>query len=120
MAQHVLDTISEIDKSRTILVLGNQAKEVKKALSTNKSTKFVTQRKQLGTGHALSVALSDKKFLLKKYEYVLVIPGDVPLIEESTLLQLVDSVKDSKAAIGFVVSNVSDPFGYGRGVGFTI
>ena len=49
MAQHALDTISEIKKSRTILVLGNQAKEVKKVLSTSKSTKFVTQRKQLGT-----------------------------------------------------------------------
>ena len=43
MAQHALDTISEIKKSRTILVLGNQAKEVKKVLSTSKSTKFVTQ-----------------------------------------------------------------------------
>jgi len=29
MAQHILDTISGIEKSRSILVVGNQAKEVK-------------------------------------------------------------------------------------------
>ena len=93
-------------------VIGHKHKEVEQYVADGAQT--IIQEEQLGTGHALSVVLSDKKFLLKKYEYVLVIPGDVPLIEESTLLQLVDSVKDSNAAIGFVVSNVSDPFGYGR------
>ena len=57
MAQHALDTISGIEKSRAILVLGNQAKEVKKALNTKKNTKTVTQRKQLGTAHAVKMAL---------------------------------------------------------------
>ena len=41
MAQHALDTISEIEKTRTILVLGSQAKEVKKALNASKRTKIV-------------------------------------------------------------------------------
>ena len=41
MVQRVLDTVAEIDKSRAILVLGDQAKEVKKALNINKNTKVV-------------------------------------------------------------------------------
>ena len=76
MAQHALDTISEIDKSRTILVLGNQAKEVKKALSTSKSTKFVSQRKQLGTAHAVKMALPK----LRPSSVMVVLYGDVPLV----------------------------------------
>ena len=68
----------------------------------------------MGTGHALSVVFSDKKFLSQEYDYVLVLPGDVPLIEEESLSGLVEKVANANATIGFIVASVSDPFGYGR------
>ena len=58
MAQHILDTISGIEKSRPILVVGDQAKEVKNSLQFKRNTKIVTQRKQLGTAHAVKTALA--------------------------------------------------------------
>ena len=92
MAQHALDTISEIEKTRTILVLGSQAKEVKKALNTSKRTKIVTQRKQLGTAHAVKMALPQ----LRPSSVMVVLYGDVPLIEAGSLKNLIKSAeKDS-------------------------
>ena len=108
MAQHALDTISEIKKSRTILVLGNQAKEVKKALSTSKSTKFVTQRKQLGTAHAVKMALPK----LRPSSVMVVLYGDVPLVEGRSLKKLIKSAeKGSLALLTFIKES---PQGYGR------
>ena len=61
MAQHILDTISGIEKSRPILVVGDQAKEVKNSLQFKRNTKIVTQRKQLGTAHAVKDCPSPAK-----------------------------------------------------------
>ena len=108
MAQHALDTISEIKKSRTILVLGNQAKEVKKVLSTSKSTKFVTQRRQLGTAHAVKMALPK----LRPSSVMVVLYGDVPLVEGKSLKKLIKSAeKGSLALLTFIKES---PQGYGR------
>jgi len=108
MAQHSLDTISEIEKSRTILVLGNQGREVKKALSTSKSTKFVTQRKQLGTAHAVKMALPK----LRPSSVMVVLYGDVPLVEGKSLKKLIKSAeKGSLALLTFIKES---PQGYGR------
>ena len=108
MAQHALDTISEIEKTRTILVLGSQAKEVKKALNASKRTKIVTQRKQLGTAHAVKIALPQ----LRPSSVMVVLYGDVPLIEAGSLKKLIKSAeKDSLAILTFIKEN---PQGYGR------
>ncbi|MEC7865294.1 MAG: bifunctional UDP-N-acetylglucosamine diphosphorylase/glucosamine-1-phosphate N-acetyltransferase GlmU [Pseudomonadota bacterium] len=108
MAQHALDTISEIEKTRTILVLGSQAKEVKKALNASKRTKIVTQRKQLGTAHAVKIALPQ----LRPSSVMVVLYGDVPLIEARSLKKLIKSAeKDSLAILTFIKEN---PQGYGR------
>ena len=108
MAQHALDTISEIEKSRTILVLGKQAKEVKKVLSTSKSTKFVTQRRQLGTAHAVKMALPK----LRPSSVMVVLYGDVPLVEGKSLKKLIKSAeKGSLALLTFIKER---PQGYGR------
>ena len=63
----------------------------------------IIQEQQLGTGHALLVVFNDQGFLSKAYDYVLVIPGDVPLMEEETLNRLVSNVVAHEATIGFIV-----------------
>ena len=84
MAQRVLDTVEEIDKSRAILVLGDQAKEIKASLNLNKNTRIVKQRKQLGTAHAVKTAQSQ----LRPGSVTVVLYGDAPLIESKTLKKL--------------------------------
>ena len=108
MAQHILDTISGIEKSRSILVVGDQAKEVKNSLQFKRNTKIVTQRKQLGTAHAVKAALNQ----LRPSSVTVVLYGDVPLIESKTLKRLIrDAAKGSLAILTF---NKDLPQGYGR------
>ena len=108
MVQRVLDTVAEIDKSRAILVLGDQAKEVKKALNLNKNTKVVNQRKLLGTAHAVKTAQSK----LRPGSVTIVLYGDAPLIESKTLKKLISQAKRGSLAI--LTFNKDNPEGYGR------
>ena len=108
MAQHILDTISGIEKSRPILVVGDQAKEVKNSLQFKRNTKIVTQRKQLGTAHAVKTALAQ----LRPGSVTVVLYGDVPLIEGKTLKKLIRDA--SKGALAILTFNKDRPQGYGR------
>ena len=108
MAQHILDTISGIEKSRPILVVGDQAKEVKNSLQLKRNTKIVTQRKQLGTAHAVKTALAQ----LRPSSVTVVLYGDVPLIEGKTLKRLIRDA--SKGALAILTFNKDRPQGYGR------
>jgi bifunctional UDP-N-acetylglucosamine pyrophosphorylase/glucosamine-1-phosphate N-acetyltransferase len=108
MAQHILDTISGIEKSRPILVVGDQAKEVKNSLQFKRNTKIVTQRKQLGTAHAVKTALAQ----LRPSSVTVVLYGDVPLIEGKTLKRLISDA--SKGALAILTFNKDSPQGYGR------
>jgi bifunctional UDP-N-acetylglucosamine pyrophosphorylase/glucosamine-1-phosphate N-acetyltransferase len=108
MAQHILDTISGIEKSRPILVVGDQAKEVKNSLQFKRNTKIVTQRKQLGTAHAVKTALAQ----LRPSSVTVVLYGDVPLIEGKTLKRLISDA--SKGALAILTFNKDHPQGYGR------
>ena len=108
MAQHILDTISGIEKSRPILVVGDQAKEVINSLQFKRNTKIVTQRKQLGTAHAVKTALAQ----LRPGSVTVVLYGDVPLIEGKTLKRLISDA--SKGALAILTFNKDRPQGYGR------
>ena len=106
MAQHILDTVSSIEKSRSILVVGDQAKEVKNSLQFKRNTKIVTQRKHLGTANAVKTALDQ----LRPSSVTVVLYGDVPLIESITLKRHIrDSSKGSLAILTF---NKDLPLGY--------
>tara|TARA_B100001123_G_scaffold100654_1_gene116235 strand:- start:1988 stop:3337 length:1350 start_codon:yes stop_codon:yes gene_type:complete len=108
MAQRVLDTVEEIDKSRAILVLGDQAKEIKASLNLNKNTRIVKQRKQLGTAHAVKTAQSQ----LRPGSVTVVLYGDAPLIESKTLKKLIGHAK--KGSLAILTFTKDNPQGYGR------
>ena len=108
MAQHILDTVSGIEKSRSILVVSNQAKEVKNSLQFKRNTKIVTQRKQLGTAHAVKAALNQ----LRPSSVTVVLYGDVPLVESKTLKRLIRDA--SKGSLAILTFNKDLPKGYGR------
>jgi len=108
MTQHVLDTVSGIGGSRTILVLGKQAKEVKKALNFNKNTKIVTQRKQLGTAHAVKTAFPQ----LRSDSVMVVLYGDVPLVASKSLKKLIKSAE--KGSLAILTFTKELPGSYGR------
>lgn len=94
--------------SRTVVVIGHGADEVKASLTDFPAVSFALQQPQLGTGHALQQALP---LLDPAAEMTLVLLGDVPLIQPETIARLRDAAGDGMALLTAVLRN---PTGYGR------
>jgi bifunctional UDP-N-acetylglucosamine pyrophosphorylase/glucosamine-1-phosphate N-acetyltransferase len=69
---------------------------------------MVEQAEQLGTGHAVHMALPE----LRANSKVVILYGDVPLITPDTISQMLDAVDDK--SIGLLTIRLNDPQGYGR------
>jgi bifunctional UDP-N-acetylglucosamine pyrophosphorylase/glucosamine-1-phosphate N-acetyltransferase len=110
MLAHVLDTAKALRLQKSIVVIGHQAPRVRAAFPDFPGD-FVLQSPQLGTGHALQMAQKE----LNSFEgTVLVLSGDVPLIEKKTLQQLISVYRKSGAVLALISTEVQDPRGYGR------
>lgn len=73
-------------------------------------TEVVVQKEQLGTGHAVASA----REWISRFEHVLVIPGDVPLISRDTFALVNSRHIEGEEDCSFLVFEPSDPSGYGR------
>lgn len=72
----------------------------------------VVQDPPLGTGHAI---LQTKDILETiDADNVIILPGDMPLIDAASLSHLVKIYSDAKASLGVLTAKLPDPFGYGR------
>jgi bifunctional UDP-N-acetylglucosamine pyrophosphorylase/glucosamine-1-phosphate N-acetyltransferase len=72
----------------------------------------VVQDPPLGTGHAVMMARDILRDTAVKD--VVIIPGDMPLIQQSSLTSLIDVYHRSGAPIGILTAKLPEPFGYGR------
>ncbi len=106
MLGHVIRTSRHIGAIKTHVVIGHGADLVKAQISDEVC--WALQDKQLGTGHAVAQTLSN----LSDESRVLILYGDVPLIKESTLRNLLEHVNDS--VISLLTVKLQDPSGYGR------
>jgi bifunctional UDP-N-acetylglucosamine pyrophosphorylase/glucosamine-1-phosphate N-acetyltransferase len=110
LVQWVVDSVSVLKPDNVVVVLGYDSEVVKRYLSKS-NIKFVYQKEQRGSAHAVMQA--EKVF--KNYNGdILVISGDVPLVNPSTLLSLIKSNKKTRSAVTVLAAEVKDPFGYGR------
>ena len=106
LIRHVLKTAALLNPSTLHVVVGHGAKEVKSACA-DIPVNWVVQKEQLGTGHAVLQALPQ----INSASRVLVLYGDVPLISEETLRQLIDKAGNGSAVL---TANIDHPAGYGR------
>jgi len=107
MIRHVVDTARLLKPDSIIIVHGHGGDLVKESLADDDIT-WVEQTEQLGTGHAVAQALphvDDETLLLVLY-------GDVPLIQAQSLNELIRQSDDSSIAL--LTCELSDPDGYGR------
>ncbi len=117
MVLYVLDALAESSLDRAIIVVGHSADRVTKKLSEHDGTfpiEFVEQVTQLGTGDAVSVALTAFDDDRDDDDDVLVLPGDTPLLTPATMARLVDAHRASGAACTMLSATVDEPTGYGR------
>lgn len=104
---HVLDVAKELQAGSTHVVYGHGGEQVKTALE-HYNVKWVLQAEQLGTGHAVEQAVPD----IADDQTVLILYGDVPLIEKQTLERLIGAAANN--ALGLLTAKLDDPTGYGR------
>ena len=111
LVEHVVNAAAGITKPENItVVVGTQAGQVKAALS-HTGVKFVEQKEQKGTGHAL---LMCKDALASQGGLVVVTYGDGPLLSQATLRELVDRQSEGGKAATLITTSLEDPTGYGR------
>src|SRR5713101_2516626 len=91
------------------VIIGHEAERVR-AQMQHTGVGFVVQPEQRGTGHAIMAA----KGPLAGYDHVLVLSGDVPLIQPETIARLRDFHLQQRAAMTILTAVVAEPFGYGR------
>ncbi len=119
MVLYVLDAATHEEVRATVVVVGHGATWVEKALTERARADvhltFVEQYEQLGTGHAVSVALPTIEDESGGAEGdVLILPGDTPLLRAATVGSLLAQHRQSQAALTVLTAIVADPSGYGR------
>ncbi len=107
---HVLNTAKKLKPKQIVVVIGNQAEEVRKALAGEK-VRFALQEKQLGTAHAVQQA---EKHLGRKEGTLLILNGDLPLITVEVLRSLIEAHSKSRSDLSIVTTQAEHPEGYGR------
>jgi bifunctional UDP-N-acetylglucosamine pyrophosphorylase / glucosamine-1-phosphate N-acetyltransferase len=106
MLGHVIHSARQLSPQSIQVVIGHGADLVRERLAAD-DLNFVLQDKQLGTGHAVAQAVPELSA-----DTVLILYGDVPLIEVETLNRLLTLVNDQQ--LGLLTVNLADPTGYGR------
>src|SRR6202165_2985412 len=117
---HVIATAQKVVPAQDIFVIiGHEADRVREAVAGT-GVNFVLQAAQRGTGHALMVA---REALFgsgsgsgtgNKYDQVIVLSGDAPLITAETVQKLSAFHTAQKATMTLLSADLDDPYGYGR------
>jgi len=104
----VLAAVAGAGPDEILVVVGHGAEAVQAALPAG--VRAVLQEPQLGTGHAVMLALEAMGEV--GGDTVLVVPGDTPLLRPETLQALVAARQGAPAAL--LTTVMLDPTGYGR------
>ena len=96
---------------RIVVVVGNGAEEVRAHLAAEADVECVEQTERLGTAHATRVAIEAAGV---NEGPVVVLNGDLPLIEPETIRAFAQSVSSGEHAAAILTMTPPDPFGYGR------
>jgi bifunctional UDP-N-acetylglucosamine pyrophosphorylase / glucosamine-1-phosphate N-acetyltransferase len=110
MISYVLEAVGSCGFDKMVLVLGHQAESVKESVSFP-SLDYAVQEPQLGTGHAVLSA----RHLFDEYPgNVLVLCGDTPLIQPTTIKRFVEFHEETKSRLSLITARPLNPHGYGR------
>lgn len=110
MVHHVLNAVSPLRPSKSIVVVGHQRDAVEQSLA-GFSVELATQEEQLGTGHAVLCA---EPSIDKMSGCVMILCGDTPLIRAETLQAMIDSHRSQDATLTVMTTILDNPTHYGR------
>ena len=107
LLSHVINAANELDAACVHVVYGYGGGVVREAMAAA-DVNWVEQGEQLGTGHAVAAAMPG----IPDAATVLVLNGDVPLVNRTTLRDTATLAGGSRIAL--VTAVVEDSAGYGR------
>jgi bifunctional UDP-N-acetylglucosamine pyrophosphorylase/glucosamine-1-phosphate N-acetyltransferase len=110
MIAYLLDTLKEAGVNDIVVVVGHQADAVQAALK-DYEVRFVVQEPQLGTGHAVQVAMPQ---VSPGAGTVMVLCGDAPLISGASIAALQLLHDSTGAAVTVQTIELNDGAHYGR------
>ena len=104
----VIAAATALNPAKIHIIEGYEGDQLRAAFTAEKHLHWVRQEAQLGTAHAVMQALPH----LPEEAQIMVLAGDVPLIQPATLSQLLPLGKED--ALALLVAQVADATGYGR------
>ena len=111
LIDYVLDESKLLNPIESILVVGFKKNQVISHTKNRINLKYVTQKEQLGTGHAV---LQTEKLLKDKKGHILILYGDVPNIKASSLQPIIENHIINNRDLTLITAEVDNPAGYGR------
>ena len=111
MIDYVLEAVRAAGVTKIVVVVGHQAERVQEALSHHPDLEFALQTEQLGTGHAV---MSCRDQLAAHHGPVIVLAGDTPLLQASSLKGLIGQLVDNSASAVIGTADTENNFGLGR------
>ena len=110
---YVIDAVNNTGLAdENFVIVGHQAERVEEYINENyDNAKCVLQSPQLGTGHAVSMALP----YLKDFDgEVIILCGDTPLITSETIKEFVEYHRKNKSDLTVMSAIFENPTNYGR------
>jgi UDP-N-acetylglucosamine diphosphorylase/glucosamine-1-phosphate N-acetyltransferase len=107
------NTNNKINIQKILIVVGKYKEQIKAAIDEhiqlpNMNIVYVKQDNPLGTGHAI---LCCKNELIDHLDSdVLILSGDVPMLQTNTMLNLINKKSPAK----MIIAHMENPSGYGR------
>jgi bifunctional UDP-N-acetylglucosamine pyrophosphorylase / glucosamine-1-phosphate N-acetyltransferase len=111
MIQYVLQALRDGGVSRIVAVVGYRADDVRSALKGQQNIDFSLQGERLGTGHAVKMA---REHLAAHKGPVLVVAGDSPLLQASSVKELLAHFAAGRHACLMGTLHKQNPQGLGR------
>ncbi|MDA7978307.1 MAG: NTP transferase domain-containing protein [Pirellulales bacterium] len=111
MIDFVLDALDSAGVGRIVVVVGFEADKVRQALESRQNVEFATQTERRGTGHAV-MCCEDQ--LASHEGPVLIVTGDSPMMQASSLRNLLTEFRKRDAACLLGTARKQDPHGFGR------
>ncbi|MBO7238179.1 MAG: bifunctional UDP-N-acetylglucosamine diphosphorylase/glucosamine-1-phosphate N-acetyltransferase GlmU [Elusimicrobiaceae bacterium] len=117
MVAHSLRAAQALNPNAICVIVGHEAPKVMDEITTHLQTwgitapvVFAEQKELNGSGGAVRAALP----LLQKFETVMVLNGDVPLIRPESLQEMYNQFAAKQAGASVLSIQVPNPAGYGR------
>ncbi|MGE4572495.1 MAG: bifunctional UDP-N-acetylglucosamine diphosphorylase/glucosamine-1-phosphate N-acetyltransferase GlmU [Candidatus Izemoplasmatales bacterium] len=109
MIVYIIENLTKSQSVDEIITVVGHKKEVIKNI-LNSRVSYADQDQQLGTGHAVLMA----KDLVKEEGYSIILPGDMPLIDDLVIKEAMAYHESTRNDLTVVSTFVDEPDGYGR------